>query len=199
MIVAGIDPGIAKCAIAWGDGPEPDQCTARDYPSSPCGREPTQRIARIEKHIARILEDLDEAKPRVILIEQYSFGSGAPKKDKKDSSRSSQLAYAGEWRSILYWHLTDITRYIYEVSPGTHKKFVTGSGRADKTAIVKCLTQRGYDLDSDDCYDAVGFFRMALAATGLMETPFTYQQEAIATAVGDDVALLAQLAEPPAF
>lgn len=191
MIVAGIDPGQAKTAVTWGPGPEPADCTSRLYKSDRLGDSPRARVKRIEVHVANILRDLDEVKPRVIFIEQYSFGQG--------SGQVSRLAYAGEWRSILYWHLLDITPRIYEVAPGTHKKFVTGSGRSNKAGIITKLAQLGYDVGSDDEYDAIGLYRMALAACGLMETRTQYEDEAIATVVKGDRESLLALKSPPPF
>jgi crossover junction endodeoxyribonuclease RuvC len=109
--------------------------------------------------------------PTVICLEGYSYGSTGGK-------QFDRVEFGG----ILRWSLCELACELYDVAPGTLKKFASGSGKGKKLGMVAVMSARwGVLFDTDDHYDAYGLARMAACIGGLMDPENAKQAEAVST------------------
>lgn len=114
----------------------------------------------------------DGRKIAACCIEAYSFGST----NSFGSTKDGHIAII-EGGYELRSHLTSLVLgSLHEVSPTTLKKWATGKGACDKSAVVSSLTKRyGVEFDSDNEADAYALARLAYQIGGC-EGPATDKQ-----------------------
>lgn len=189
MNVTGIDPSLGGTAVCSGGAP--DKFSMQRIATKNGGDTAGARISRYEEIVGRLKLHLDATPPRIVLIEGYSMGSQQGRE------------YAGELGGLIRWHLLEYTPHIFEVAPGTLKKFITGSGAAKKEQIIAHVLQRwGRMFKTNDEADAFGLWQMALACAGVCPATNDRQREAVATVLGTrrpEIEALAASNGQPAF
>ncbi len=166
MILA-IDPSLTGTAIAHGDG---QACAIERFSSENQGDHVAARIRRYEWMLSHMLAFLQGRDFKAVFIEAYTY-----------QQNDARAKFAVELGGLLRWHLTDFTPVIYEVSPTTLKKFVTGKGSGKKELLAAhCVKRWGVMFDTSDEYDAYGLYRLGLVVEGLEEPANQAQQEAAA-------------------
>ncbi len=103
-----------------------------------------------------------------VLIEGYAF--------------SANMAYSRattEMGGILRYHLRKIGHIPIEIAPASLKKFVTGSGRADKSQILAILHAEGLPIDDHNMADAYGLARLGMALVGSTDDLPPHQKDVI--------------------
>lgn len=203
ITIAGIDPSLTNTALITGTSPDDFSVTMHKSASVGMKPSPSKRIPRYERVVESIMSVLDDEAPDVVVIEGYSFHSGAPKKrgqPQKSNPYVQMMLYGmGE---VLRWHLLEFTKVIVEVAPGTLKKFVFEKGNASKELMVKEVYRRwGFDTTSNDQADAYGLFRLGLVMAEVCEPENQAQREAVKTVMdGHDLTndlIQAQAGEAP--
>ncbi len=167
--VLGIDPSLTGFAavIAW---------DATDYKhwrwsSQFLGKGIEARMDRMLPLIESVMQVAEQFKPSVIAIEGYSYAANG-------SGTTERVEMGG----ILRADLITLGVPVHEVQPMTLKKFCTGSGKGDKTAMIACITRRwNVEFFDSDRYDAYGLARMALCLAELAEPENDAQRQAIET------------------
>jgi len=152
LAVIGIDPSSTSTAIAHADG----AVRLVKLSTLPKGSRSGVRMGRIERIVTEVQVAVDAAK-RVDLavIEGYAYGT------------TNGAAMQAELGGILRWHLWRQGIVVLELTPGTLKKFATGTGGAGKTAMVIAARDRlGYDGVSDDEADALWLRAAGLTVLG---------------------------------
>lgn len=110
-----------------------------------------ERLAHIGDRFSSLLGRLPRADRRVAYVEGYGFGS--------------QVAHSlGELGGMLQLLLWEDGWEVYLVPPSTVKKFVTGKGNAEKSAMMLEVFKR-WSYSAEDDNDADAF---ALYAFGVM-------------------------------
>jgi Holliday junction resolvasome RuvABC endonuclease subunit len=185
-VLAGIDPSLTGTAVAIGTAAasKVHQVVTRskDYPDESLD----VRMNRVEFVVDHVMGIVLPAAPALIFLEHYSFGS----KNKNE--------YLGELGSYLRLNLREVAP-VYEVAPGTLKKFVCGTGSAKKEQMIAHVFRQWQQMfPTNDHADAFGLFRMALCAAGLAEMTNKAQREAVATVVGKELLNLSAGAVPAA-
>lgn len=94
------------------------------------------RATQMRNDIASVLSELEPSRTRV-QIEGYAFGSS-------DSGHASRLAELG---GVIKSYLFENKFKYAEVPPTSVKKFWSGSGRADKSEMIKTARTKGYPVD----------------------------------------------------
>lgn len=181
MIVAGIDASLTRTAVAIGSSEfefevetfeSPRSSKAGDHVN---GKAAISRARRCESLVAGVDAFLRERSPRVILVEGYSYGS---------SNNREVLAELG---GLLRWHLADYAQFIFEVAPGTLKKFVCGNGAAKKEQMLAHVSRRwGEIYETSDEADAVGLYQLGLRCAGIVEATST-ERQSVKKVLGDTV------------
>ena len=126
MIILGIDPGTATSgyglleikstsyeAVSWGLVE-----TSKD-------KEPEKRLANIYE---QMLEIIRENKPDVMVIEKLFFATNAKTAIRVGQAQGAILVAAAESKIG-----------VFEYAPGTIKKVISGSGRADKKMMQQSV------------------------------------------------------------
>lgn len=140
--------------------------------SSPSGGMVFDRMQRIEKMVTQIKAIVFEFKPNLICIEGYSLGSNMP-------GVSDRVEYGGLLRYVLTRNWK-----VIEVNPLSLKKWATGRGAGDKTALIAAMTARyGVQFGSSDEYDAYALARLALQIAGFEKPNNATQAECVDVAV----------------
>lgn len=166
--VIGIDPSLTGFAICVMDASK-DYETKR-WTTHFLGNRVDARMDRVLPLIECVMEVVDEAKPKVIAIEGYSYGSN-------DRGNVERIEMGGILRADLHT-LADCE--VFEVAPMTLKKFCTGKGKGNKVAMIVAMTKRwGVEFGDDDRYDAYGLARMALCLAGLSKPGTAPQRESV--------------------
>ncbi|MFH9731911.1 hypothetical protein [Streptomyces sp. NPDC017260] len=107
--------------------------------------------------------------------EGYSYGSKFRREELGELGCAMKLALA----LILPHH---VERRIHAVAPATVKKFVTGSGRADKDKMMMAVYKRwGFEPANNDVADAYALARIAGALADPEPPELKFQQEALDT------------------
>ncbi len=165
MILA-IDPSLSKTAIVRGDAERFDVAT---FTSPPNGDYCAARMKRYDKFVSEIMQHVGPGPYDAIYLEGYSFGSNG-----------AGARWLTEYGSLLRWHLVDLTKRLWEVSPSTVKLFAAGSGGAEKPLVAKCLREKyRVFFDTFDEFDAFALFRIGLVMEKLVEPDGLGQTEAI--------------------
>lgn len=140
----GIDPSLTGTAIAAVDGTVTLVKTR--------GLVGPRRLVHIRQHVtdaALIGVDL-------VAIEGYAYGT----------SHSAHVM--GELGGVIRVALHEIGVAYVDIPPGVLKKYATGSGSADKTAVVVSARDRlGYDGTNDNCADALWLRAIAYDILGV--------------------------------
>lgn len=170
MPVCGIDPSLTATAVfVLDDDGAPLQQFVRSSDPQPGV---AGRVLRCYGVAACIETNLEIERPSVVCIEGYSMGSNM-------AQHSTIVEYGYELRRMLCgldWHPR-----VIEVPPATLKKFCTGKGNSDKSAIASHLTDRyGVRFDSNDEADAYGLARIALCVAGHAEPTNQAQRDSLA-------------------
>jgi crossover junction endodeoxyribonuclease RuvC len=169
--IAAIDPSLTSTGIVCGTSAEDYQVTR--HGSKPCGDSCSDRFGRFERLLAGIVSILEDNKPQLILIENYSFGS------KQSGVTQARIT---EFGGLLRWHLLEHTQLVVEIAPSTLKKFVTGKGNAKKETMLGHVQKRwGVMFDTSDEADAFGLYRMGLVMAGVVKAETVPQAESVAT------------------
>lgn len=173
--VIGIDPSLTGTAIAILNHRGQLVRLAR-FESVNEGRGVAHRILRYD-HVSGMMRDMIASlspNPVVACIEGYSMGH--------NSAQHSLLIEMGFTLRKMVASSTHAA--IHEVAPSTLKKFATGIGKGDKSAIASALTHRyGVRFDTSDEADAYGLARMALQIAGFEEPDNSKQRESVDTVV----------------
>jgi crossover junction endodeoxyribonuclease RuvC len=175
MCVLGIDPSLSATAIVILNerGELAEQKTYRTMPQPGGVGGRIDRLSWLAADIQRDIADMDIA---VACIEGYSMGS--------NQAQHSAIVECGYELRRLVWQTTGDACRLVEVAPSTLKKFCTGKGNGDKTAIGSHLTARyGVTFNSNDEADAYGLARMALCIAGYAEPANQAQREAVDVAM----------------
>lgn len=168
--VAGIDPSLSGFAVVCMNGDK--EFVDRRWTSHFLGSRVDARMDRMLPLIESVMEVLDKYRPRVVCIEGYSHMS-------QGRGINERIELGGVLRADL--HTADYCD-IYEVAPMCLKKFCTGTGKGDKTAMIAVMTKRwGVEFFDSDRYDAYGLARMALCISGLAKPGTVPQRQAIET------------------
>lgn len=126
MIVLGIDPGTATTGygIVTRKG---DVLTAEQWGLIETNKEhdPSKRLRSIYKNMNSIL---GEHNPDVVAIEKIFFATNA-----KTAIR------VGQAQGVMLLSTSRYRAQVFEYAPGTIKKMVAGSGRADKKQMQQSL------------------------------------------------------------
>jgi crossover junction endodeoxyribonuclease RuvC len=163
----GIDPSLSGTAVAVYGG------EVERISSEACGPEVRPRIERyrnLAHAVSVAVEDLANP-PNIIFVEGYSFGS---------KHGGEKLA---EYGGILRLQL--LKRFphakIMDVPPSALKKFITGKGNGDKTAVIAAIASRyQVQFKTNDEYDAYALALMAAAYGGAFECTNQAQRDVIA-------------------
>lgn len=147
-VVIGLDLSLTATGYARIDGPTATVGTIRSTGHK--GDTLAQRVQRIRRLAADILAHIDD--PDLVVIEAPAFSS----------TTGSVWDRAGLWHQVVD-HL-DIHGHPYvEIAPTRVKKFATGKGNADKTAVAAGMTRMWPNVEpgNDNEFDA-----LALASLG---------------------------------
>lgn len=125
-LIVGVDPSLTATGLAYiSDHGDVSSCTIKSKPAKgACGR-----LARYRGLVERISAWVSSVIPKAVFIEGYSYGS-----------KGSSVYQLAEFGGILRERL-ERNWPIYEIPPGTLKKFVTGSGNAKKEDMMKAMRQ----------------------------------------------------------
>ena len=125
---------------------------------APTGATRLQRIERLQRVRDAVFEIFHSGLPALVMIEDYAFSKG------------NQAHYIGELGGVLRLALHErgyrMGEQVFLVGTLALKKFVTGSGSADKRAmLLGCNKRWGFDdtKASDDVVDAYGLMRIGEA------------------------------------
>lgn len=163
MIVAGIDPSLTGCAVAWFP-PESDPRTFV-FSSKPADGL-NERFLRFELLCTQVVDCASHA--GLCCIEGYSF-----------ASKGGKAFDRVEFGALLRYRLMARMRLI-EVPPTTLKLFAAGKGNADKTAMALAVYKRWkVELPDDNQVDAYCLSRMAACIAGWAQPENESQQRAI--------------------
>lgn len=157
MRVVGIDPSMTNTGMAWiVDGRITETLSVKSKSKKGAVEaDYLERFMRISDGIYNPLYNLGQ--PDLIVIEGPSFGSA--------SSRFHQLA--GMWW-FAYAAATETGAPIVKVTPGGRAKYITGSGRAKKDAVLAAMPKfYGVDLKDDNQADALGLAAMGARHLGM--------------------------------
>lgn len=146
--VIGIDPSLSHTALHLPAGPAAIKTSPKDYPH------PVARLLDIRSVFAAHVG----AGPGTAYIEGYSFGS---------AFKREQL---GELGGALRLVLIEAGWDVVVVPPTTLKKFVVGTGVAEKDRMMlECFKRWGYSpTDNNDC-DAYALRQLGLAHQGVAD------------------------------
>ena len=153
--VVGIDPSLTGLAAYRSSG-------CYEMGSTKFGDGVHARRRRLDSLIEPLIEWLQEEPPDIIVIEAYFAQQRAT------ALRLIELGW--QLRHELSWQFHEAA--IYEVTPATMKKIITGSGNASKTQVSTTLaTAHGVVLASDNVADALGLLQMGRMIAGEIKTP----------------------------
>ena len=190
-VIAALDVSLTSTGICYGTNA--DDWNTIAVKSTNRGDDVVSRVKRYEAIVERVDGILAVVRPKLILIEGYSFGS--------KNGRHEAMAELG---GLIRWHATEYTPHVLEVAPTTLKKFTTGKGAGDKALIQAHVQKRwGQIFASNDEADAFCLFHMALCIAERQEAETQPQREAVKTvlskspATGQQIALFCQGGEKP--
>lgn len=176
-VIAGLDPSYTSFAVCLGDGVNEEiKCFSSQNPGKTKQEKALtfNRMKRLELLAASIDALLSSNRPDVIVIENYSFAS---------EFNREMMAELG---AIIRWHLVDFTPYVFNVAPGTLKKFTTGKGSSKKDQMAMHVFKRwGKELNNNDEVDAYAMYRLGLCAAGSVPPDNKPQEEAVKTLLKD--------------
>lgn len=145
--VVGLD--LSLTCTGWADG-------RQNYGTIQTELRGMERIRHVWKAVRRVVDDPFLPRPRLVMIEGYSF-----------ASKNSHAHGAGELGGVIrFWLHVEGIPYI-EIPPSTLKMFATGSGNAGKgLVLVDAVKRLGYSGSSDDEADALWLRELGLYLVG---------------------------------
>ena len=150
-IIMGIDPALVKLgwAIVTKQSDRDKTVTWQTGTIQP-KQDGVERLKHIRDGIAVLAES---AQPELIVIEGYSFGS------------QFNGPALGEVGGVIRLALFEAGFKIAVVQPASLKKFVTGSGRADKPTVRQKIFKKwkGAEFDTQDEAEAFALAQWGLA------------------------------------
>lgn len=168
--VIGIDPSLSGTGVIVLD--DSGKIVSREVIGvESLGSKAADRMKRFSRLLAPILKTIDRFSPQTACIEGYSLGSNMP-------GVSDRVEYGG----LLRWSLVAAGIQLHEVAPLTLKKWATGQGTGDKTAVIASITKDyGHVFRSDNEYDAFALAMIAfqIASNGNFRT--VTQRESVNT------------------
>ncbi|WP_329272033.1 hypothetical protein [Streptomyces sp. NBC_01451] len=175
-ISIGIDQSYSGCAVVHYDATTGSASeTVLDFSPKKVGTGIPRLVtvnAMLREHFAAI-ERLGQITH--ICYEGYSYGSKFRREELGELGCALKLALATQFPMHL-------ERRIHAVAPTTAKKFVTGSGRADKDKIMLAVYMRWqHEPSSNDAADAYTLARIADALATPEPPELKFQQEVLDT------------------
>jgi Holliday junction resolvasome RuvABC endonuclease subunit len=161
--VMGIDPALNSTGVVY---PGPDGAPVIQLYRPP--KESADGMARIAWMRRWLSSLLRIVKPDVVAIEGYSFGS-----------KGQAVFNIGEFGGVMRFTIWEAGAAIVEVPPATLKVYATGSGNAEKDAMIaEAIRRLGYAGSNRDEADAAWLFAMAMDAYGapIAELPQTHRR-----------------------
>jgi crossover junction endodeoxyribonuclease RuvC len=123
----------------------------------------------------------------MIIVEGYSYGSGARKRSSAENEKNvqgsvgqahSSAEFGGLVRAELFMNYGPLP--FVEVPPATLKKFVTGKGNAPKDLMrVEAYKRWGVEFKTNDEVDAYSLARMGACLLGWDKPATKAQREAV--------------------
>lgn len=154
MIVVGVDPSISSTGVAL-LGDRQDFYRVR---TKPAGEDVAARLGRMRESVLGVLRCVSGFEVVLAVVEAPAFG--------KSNGMTHMLA--GHW--WLMAHALEKLAPVATVAPGTLKKFATGSGRAEKDAVLLAASKVfGDEVPNNDVADAA-----VLAAMGAVHMGLSY-------------------------
>ena len=159
MIILGIDPGTTSIGYALLDcsARQPKLLEARLVPLTASAMRPEDRLMDIHREVKKIIE---QWKPHAASVEKLFFAKNA----------KTAIAVA-EARGVILLTAMLARIKVYEYTPLTIKKVVTGDGNADKMQVqkmVRLTLRETADLPSqDDVFDSIASALCCLYQEGL--------------------------------
>ena len=147
MIILGIDPGTISIGYALLDcsARQPKLLEARLVPLAASAMRPEDRLMDIHREIKKIIE---QWKPHAASVEKLFFAKNA----------KTAIAVS-EARGVILLTAMLARIKVYEYTPLTIKKVVTGDGNADKMQVqkmVRLTLKETADLPpQDDVFDSI--------------------------------------------
>lgn len=176
MIVCGIDPSLVRTAVCISDASGADAFAMQCFGSKPVGKDARSRMYRVEALVGRICDWIEPYAPDVICLEHYSLGS------------QYMTAALCEFGGILRWNLLDVlgaSGCLFEIAPGTLKKFATGKGNADKNQMGAHVAKRyGHVFGGDDEVDAFALWELGMCLVHHERCANAIQYECVRTVLG---------------
>lgn len=180
--VIGIDPSLTGLAVCTYIRDDPD------FGMQTFSSEPASTLeARLERYAClarKVIQDIPRECP--VFIEGYSFGS-------RGNAVLTMAEFGGVLRFLLArrvcegagpYHVDAIG--ITEVPPACLKKFVTGKGAADKTAMaIDAYKRWGVEFRTNDEVDAYSLARMGACVLGWEYPTNDKQREALISLRGE--------------
>jgi crossover junction endodeoxyribonuclease RuvC len=127
------------------------------------------RINAIVEAINDLYEDSIDTEHHLVILEGYSFGS-----------KGAAVISIGELGGVVRYELwKNKTKYI-EVAPTSAKKFLTGTGTAQKSVIIKEVYKKyNIDVNNDNEADAINLAYIGRAITKDPEIKLNKTQEEV--------------------
>ena len=152
--VMGADPALGSYGLAYRDAGE---LRLASHASKLRGWERIDELANFVRRSTSIARGLPDGPtlPLMVVTEAYSFGS---------KHRAETIAQAGGIIRFNCWFKAGVP--FIEISPKTMKKFVTGSGNAEKEDVAAVLAAHGVHGRNDDETDAAGLWCLGNALLG---------------------------------
>lgn len=126
MLILGIDPGTATTGYGFlRVNPKSYDVLSFGLIETNKDDEPSKRLRQIYLQINKLLRD---QKPDILAIEKIFFATNAKTAIRVGQAQGVMLLSAAKYNTA-----------VYEYAPGTIKKVVTGSGRADKKEVQQSL------------------------------------------------------------
>ena len=140
MRILAIDPSLNGTGLCYPDGK-----TANAPKTALKGP------LRLWKLRQDLRDTLDSARPDLVVLEDYSYGS-----------KGRSVFQIAEWGGVLRLTLHEMGFPVAFVPPTSLKAWATGKGNANKATMVSEITKRsGQTFATDDQADAWGLWAMA--------------------------------------
>ena len=180
--IVGIDPSLTGTGVCLYPLGFSATTVLRSF-SSPAAGSLAERFNRYRKLRNDILAMFTERHILLIAIEGYSM-----------HSKGQAITSICEFGSVLRNALLEAARIhkapIFEVAPTSLKKFVTGKGNANKTAMIANIIRR-WDVDcerTEDEYEAYAMAVLGACLTGRKDTETAAQRSVVDTILAPPVA-----------
>ena len=166
--VLGIDPSLAATGLALITDRLDLTASTRTIRSKPVGNDLAARIARVDD----ITGDIE-----ILLVDVALVVIEGPSLNSRD---------AGTWeRAGLWWHTVRrclVTTPVVEVPPATLKKWATGRGNGDKSAVSAALARLWPDVEprNDNEWDALALAHIGAQHLGMDVPSRAHHADAVA-------------------